>query len=129
MEVTNFGDILWSVTTNINKVKICPFSGAFSFKNKKSWHFEFSISHIFRQTFMNSENLTYMGQVLLKLQVVQLAILFHSSLLQQPKNRQRKTAVNLLIYLFENYYWKKCLVEVSNFFTNWPENNGPLKFL
>ena len=51
----------------------------------------------------------------------------HSS--QQPKNRQRKTTVNSLIYLFESYYWKKCQVKVSDFLTNWPENDGPLKFL
>ena len=44
-------------------------------------------------------------------------------------NRQRKTAANSLKYLFESYYWKKCLVKVSSFLTYWLENDGPLKFL
>ena len=49
--------------------------------------------------------------------------------LQQPKNRQRKIAINSLIYLFESYYQKKCLVKVSSFLTYWLESDNPLKFL
>ena len=49
--------------------------------------------------------------------------------LQQPKNRQRKIAINSLIYLFESYYQKKCLVKVSSFLTYWLENDDPLKVL
>ena len=49
--------------------------------------------------------------------------------LQQPKNRQRKIAVTSQIFLFENCYWKKYLVKVLNFLTDWPENDGPWKFL
>ena len=48
-------------------------------KNKKSWHFQFFISQIFRQTFIISENLTCMGQPLLKLWATQLAISFYST--------------------------------------------------
>ena len=49
--------------------------------------------------------------------------------LQQPKNRQRKIAINSLIYLFESYYQKKCLVKFSSFLTYWLENDDPLKVL
>ena len=49
--------------------------------------------------------------------------------LQRPKNRERKMAINSLIYLFESYYLKKCLVKVSNFLTYWLKSDGPLKFL
>ena len=52
--------------------------GAFYFKNKNSWHFQFSISQIFRQRFVVSENLTYKSQLLLKLRAVELAISFLS---------------------------------------------------
>ena len=50
--------------------------GDFCFKSKNSWHFEFSISQIFRQKFVVSENLTYLSQLLLKLRTVELAISF-----------------------------------------------------
>ena len=35
------------------------------------------MSQVFRQTFIISKNLTYEGQLLLKLRTVELAILFH----------------------------------------------------
>ena len=50
--------------------------GDLCFKSKNSWHFEFSISQIFRQKFVVSENLTYLSQLLLKLRTVELAISF-----------------------------------------------------
>ena len=49
--------------------------------------------------------------------------------LQRPKKRQRKIAINSLLYLLESCYRKKCLVKVSSFLTYWLENDGPLKFL
>ena len=53
------------------------FFGVLYFKYEKNSHFEFFIKQIFRQTFIISENLTYMGQLLLKLSAVKVAILFH----------------------------------------------------
>ena len=39
---------------------------------------------------------------------------------QQLINRRRKTAVNLLIHLFERHYQQQCLVKVSRFLTLGP---------
>ena len=54
---------------------------------------------------------------------------FTRHILQPPKNRQKKIAINSLIYLIESYYRKKCLVKVWSFLTYWLENDNPLKFL
>ena len=49
--------------------------------------------------------------------------------LEKLNNRQREPAVNSLVHYFESYYQKECLVEVSRFLTQWPLNDGSLKFL
>ena len=80
---------------------------AFYFQNKNSGHLQFSITQIFRLMFIIFEYLTYIGQLLLKLRAVELAILVHlitTDSWQQLNSRQRKRAVNFLIVFFERYY-------------------------
>ena len=83
----------WSLTTRLKSYpqghplwrngrlknwKFWPF-WRFLFQKQKELRFSIFISQIFRQTFIISENLTYMGQPFLKLRAAQLAILFYST--------------------------------------------------
>ena len=61
------------------KLKILAFLAPFISKTKTDDIFKFFISRIFLQTFIISENLTYMDQPLLKLRAAQLAISFYST--------------------------------------------------
>ena len=61
------------------KLKILAFLAPFISKTKRDDIFKFFISRIFLQTFIISENLTYMDQPLLKLRAAQLAISFYST--------------------------------------------------
>ena len=80
--------------TAIQKIENFGLFGPFYFKNKKSWHFQFFISHIFQQTIIISENLTYISQPLLKLWAAKLAISF---------------------YLTNDFHWRIFKLPVSTF--------------
>ena len=134
-EVLLFGSLA-QISENMQKrtfknspLKIWKFCPLWCLLFQKKMTFSIFYQQIFRQTFIISKNLTYMGQVLLKLRAAQLTISFTWHILQPPKNRQKKIAINSLIYLIENNYQKKCLVKVWSFLTHWLENDGPLKFL
>ena len=112
-----------------NFFPLYKFSSFSSFKNKKSWHFQFFISQIFRQTFIISKIWHIWVKYCWNYGPSNLLFRFTRHTLQRPKNRERKMAINSLIYLFESYYLKKCLVKVSNFLIYWLKSDGPLKFL
>ena len=100
----------------LKKIENIVLFGAFYFKNKNSWHFQFSISQIFQQSFIVSENLTCNSQLLLTLLAVEVAISFISLLLrsswQQTDENSRK--------LDNTFFWKptprQVFVESFKFF-------------
>ena len=86
----------------------------FYFQNKNSWHLQFSITQIFRLMFIIFEYSIYIDQLLLKLRPSNLLFRFTWYRWQQLNNRQRKTAVNFLIYflrdIINSNVWWKCQV-------------------
>ena len=110
-------------------MKILSFLAPFISKNEKSSHFR-----IFYQANI-STNVYYFwkfdihGSTIVEITGHQSCYFVSFTTAYRDLITQRKTSTNSLIYLFESYYWKKCLVKVSSFLTYWLENEGPLKFL
>ena len=88
---------------------------SFYFQNKNSWHLQFSITQMLQLFFIIFEYLTYIGQPLLKLWAVELAILVHLIQLKQTKESSSKFA-NI-------YFWKVLSIAVPGesfkFFDPW----------
>ena len=111
------------------KVENFVLFGVFYFKNRNSWHSQFSISQIFRQSFSASENSTYKSQLLLTLRAVKLAVSFLSISLSSSWWQTGENSRKLDDTYFSKLTPKKLLLKVSRSLTHPPQNNNPLKFL
>ena len=97
--------------------------------SKQKLHFEFSMNQISWQRFIIFEKLRHRGNLLLKLQAVEIAASFHWISSRSTYNKYTKTAVNSTMQFFESRYQKKCLQKVWSFLVHLPQNDGPVKFL
>ena len=103
---------------------LCFFGGGF-FQKKKSWHLEFSMNQIFRQKFIIFKRWRYRGQLLQKLQTVE--VYFIQKRLDQLNGKHTRIAVNSAIRYFKVCSQKKCLLKVWCFLVHPPQNGNPVK--
>ena len=105
---------------SIKKLKVLSVLARFISKMKKADIFSFLSVKYFGKRFLFLKTLNVKVNYYGNYGPSNLLFCFTGYILEQLNNRQRETAVNLLVHYFKRLYQKECLVEVSRYLPQWP---------